>query len=84
MTEKTDPSFEEAVAADWKNAYATDIERMSPVQKHALQAAWREVESSKPDSERDFASKVSRMGRGEYDEYVSNAIYDAERAKAGK
>jgi hypothetical protein len=84
MTGKTDPSFEEAITSEWKNAYQFDIKNMSPVQKHALRQAWDEVQNNTPDAQRDFERKVARMGRGEYDEYVSNTIYDAERAKAGK
>ena len=80
MTEKTDPSFEEAVTNEWKNEYQFDIKNMSPVQKFALRQAWDEVESSKPDSERDFARKVSRMNNNEFNALVSDMTYDAQRA----
>jgi hypothetical protein len=40
MAEKPEPSFEEAITNDWKNAYQLDIVNMSPVQKFALKQAW--------------------------------------------
>jgi hypothetical protein len=79
MTEKTEPSFEEAVAADWKNAYAQDISNMGPVQKHALQAAWREVESKNTDKSQDFERKIARMGSSEFNNLVADLTYDAQR-----
>ena len=79
MTDKAEPSFEEAVTQDWKNAYSHDIQNMSPLQKHALQEAWRESESKKPDTERDFARKVSRMPNSEFNALVSDLTYDAGR-----
>jgi hypothetical protein len=80
MAEKTEPSFEEAVKDDWRAAYARDIQSMSPVQKFALKQAWDEAESSKPDSERDFARKVSRMSNNDFNALVSDVTYDAQRA----
>jgi hypothetical protein len=77
MTEKSEPSWEEAVAADWKNAYAQDISNMTPVQKHALQVAWREVESKNMDKSQDFERKIARMPSGEFNNLVSDLIYDA-------
>ena len=78
MTDKTEPSFEEAVAADWRNAYAQDISNMSPVQKHALKAAWREIESKNAETpQRDFDRKLSRMGDGEFNRLVADITYDA-------
>jgi hypothetical protein len=80
MTEKPEPSFEEAVTNEWKTAYQFDIKNMSQIQKFALRQAWDEVESSKPDSERDFARKVSRMNNNEFNALVSDMTYDAQRA----
>ena len=82
-TEPREPTFEEAVTADWRNAYERDIQSMSPVQKFALKQAWDAVEKSKPDTERDFARKVSRMGNNEFNALVSDVTYDASRAKSG-
>lgn len=79
MAEK-EQSFEEAVTADWQNAFRQDIASMSPVQKFALKKAWDDVEKQNTSAANDFEKKVARMGNDEFNRLVADVTYDASRA----
>ena len=84
MAEKSEPSFEEAVTIEWKDAYQRDIVSMSPVQKFALKQAWAEVESKTVAAAREPDRQIARMGTSEFNNFAADEIHKADLAKAGK
>jgi hypothetical protein len=84
MAEKSEPSFEEAVAADWENAFDRDFAVMTPIQKLALERSREKDRRKSVEAAHDGDRKISRMSRSEFERYSADAIYEADLAKAGK
>ena len=83
MAEK-ELSFEEAVAADWENAFDRDFAVMTPIQKLALERSREKDKRKSVEAAHDGDRKIARMGTSEFNNFASDEIYKADLAKAGK
>ena len=83
MAEK-ELSFEEAVAADWENAFDRDFAVMTPIQKLALERSREKDKRKSVEAAHDGDRKIARMGTSEFNNFAADEIHKADLAKAGK
>jgi hypothetical protein len=83
MAEK-ELSFEEAVAADWENAFDRDFAVMTPIQKLALERSREKDKRKSVEAAHDGDRKIARMGTSEFNNFAADEIHKADLAKSGK